>query len=146
MFKVHRSFTLSTGVKNNSIAVVVTPVETTVVYHNTVVFKFDSGTKAVTIRNGGYDTISTRTVINRALAEIGSEFSLVRIKGETMLQRETINGTFRAPFNGKAKLYPDGFVCEAHFMSDDFDHNCYYLNQATAYELASRNAQTVTVQ
>lgn len=68
MFKTHRSYDMTTGVKNNSIAVLAEPYRTQVIYHKTIVFTLDRKAKSkITLRNGGWDTISTRHVINRAL-------------------------------------------------------------------------------
>lgn len=52
MFKVHRSFNLTTGVKNNTIAVVNNEDGITVVYHKTPVFRaWRTGT--IELDNGG---------------------------------------------------------------------------------------------
>lgn len=83
MFKVHRTFTLSTGVKNASIAVVADGSRVDVIYHKTLVVSKRG--KTVTLRNGGWDTISTRAVINQALRELGTPYRLDRKKGVTVL-------------------------------------------------------------
>lgn len=67
MFKTHRTFELTNGVKNNSIAVVITGTETCVLYHNTTVFRHVHKTNKVYLNDGGWNTISTKIVINRAL-------------------------------------------------------------------------------
>lgn len=85
MFKVHRTFDLSTGVKNNSIAVLDTPNRVAVIYHQTLVVHFNKDKKVFVIRNGGYDTVSTRIVINRALFLLNCGMYLERRKGETVL-------------------------------------------------------------
>lgn len=104
MFKVHRSFDLVTGVKNNTIAVLNNVNEISVIYHETVVFKATNhlGLR-IELENGGYDTISTRSVINRALEQF-NEFRgvyLIRVKGKTMLSR---NGRL-TEFKGQETLY-----------------------------------------
>jgi hypothetical protein len=93
MFKTHRTFDLTTGVKNKSIAVfnnLENTGELRVIYHKTTVFSYFVGDDEVMLRDGGYDTVSTRIVINQALSELGhSGILLERIKGTTMLN---ING------------------------------------------------------
>ena len=86
MFKTHRTFDLSTGVKNNSIAVINKPNGLFVVYHNTIVLEKHG--KTITLRNGGWDTISTRAVINRALQNCCTSIARVyRKKGQTILEK-----------------------------------------------------------
>lgn len=69
MFNSHRNFDLTTGMKGATIAVIVGPKETSVLYHKTVVFRWDRKTGKVFINNGGWATISTTFVINRALSQ-----------------------------------------------------------------------------
>lgn len=78
MFKTHRTYCLTTGVKNNTIAVFCDGVKDTVkvIYHKTIVV--DANKKKIKLNNGGWDTISTRTVINRALEELNSDYRLER--------------------------------------------------------------------
>jgi hypothetical protein len=93
MFKVHRSYSLSTGVKNNSIAVINNGSKLTVVYHSTAVVQKTG--KTITLMNGGWDTVSTRAVINRALEQLCSASAhLFRKKGETFLFHNGITEPF----------------------------------------------------
>lgn len=88
MFKIHRSFDLSPGVKNNSIAVarIGSLGMILVTYHETVVVEANTKKNRITLRSGGWDTVSTRTVINQALSELGlNSIFLYRKKGVTML-------------------------------------------------------------
>ena len=93
MFKVHRSFTLSTGIKNSSIAVVNDGEFIVVVYHKTRVV--EKRRDKVIISDGGWDTVSTRMVINQALSELGSDAYLYRKKGRTMLHYNGVNTDFQ---------------------------------------------------
>ena len=77
MFKTHRTFDLSTGVKNNTIAVVHGKT-LTVVYHKTIVVERTG--KKITLRDGGWETISTRHVINNALRQMGLRMWLEKKK------------------------------------------------------------------
>lgn len=106
MFKIHRTFDLSTGVKNNSIAVISDAASTIVIYHNTRVFVATK--KCITLYNGGWDTISTRTVINNALSKIGHADGvfLERIKGVTMIN-----------IRGKRQVFESGFKLVAKDFS-----------------------------
>lgn len=107
MFKVRRSFNLSTGVKNNTIAVFNQGRAVIVLYHCTpVVIKAG---KLIQLNNGGWDTVSTRAVINRALEQMAPNTYLVRKrrKGETRTYLETtdINGiTQTVEFKGTHRL------------------------------------------
>lgn len=93
MFKVHRNFDLSTGVKNNTIAVVNDGNGgISVVYHKTLVVEARSS--KITLRDGGWNTVSTRLVINQALSEMGHRVYLFTKKGETLI---SINGVVK-PF------------------------------------------------
>jgi hypothetical protein len=80
MFKTHRTFDLTQGVKNASIAVVLNPYKTQVIYHKTVVVTYNHSTDTLELDNGGWDTISTRAVINRALDQLPLGFKLIRNK------------------------------------------------------------------
>lgn len=96
MFAIHRNFSLSTGIKGTTIAVVNTGVNIFVVYHKTLVV--EKRGRTVTLRNGGWDTVSTRHVINNCLSEIcSSECYLFRKRGETFLTQ-----------NGIVKLFVSG--------------------------------------
>ena len=96
MFKIHRTFNINTGVKNNSIAVINNPGHIQVIYHETIVVEAIRKTKKassnewfVTLNNGGWDTISTRIVINRALEQLpgfGRSYFLYRKKNKTCIQ------------------------------------------------------------
>lgn len=91
MFKVHRSFNLSTGVKNNSIAVInCSPSKLVVVYHKTPVVQKNGNT--ITLRNGGWESLSTCIVINNVLEQLPevSGHYVRRVKGSMVL--ETPNG------------------------------------------------------
>lgn len=70
MFKTHRTFDLTTGVKNATISVVNTTQAIYVVYHKTLVFSYNRKTNKIHLDNGGWNTISTRTVINNALSQV----------------------------------------------------------------------------
>ena len=99
MFNTHRNYTLSTGVKNNTIAVLNWSggKNIAVIYHRTPVVQ--KAGRNVVITNGGWDTLSTRTVINRALDQIPGFQGcyLERRKGKTLLnrfgKREEFTGT-----------------------------------------------------
>ncbi len=96
MFKNYRSYSLSTGVKTKGLAVISTATVTQVLLHKTIVVEKHGRT--VTLRNGGYDTVSTRTVINRALEQMAaSECYVFRKKGKTYL---TQNGVTQEFFDG----------------------------------------------
>lgn len=90
MFKVHRSYDFSTGVKNNSIAVINDTRTTKVIYHKTVVFEHTrnpcKSTAVITLRTNGWDTVSTRAVINRALENTGVDWRVVRKAGKSILK------------------------------------------------------------
>jgi len=94
MFGVHKNFDLTTGVKNNTICVINdAPNLVKVVYHKTIVFTHHkkhsasiNPTGLITLRTGGYDTISTRLVINRALEQSQIDWRIVREKGRSFLK------------------------------------------------------------
>ncbi len=104
MFKTHRTYELTTGVKNNTIAVVAKSNLIEVLYHETIVVtavrkKSKDGFKwEVALSNGGWDTVSTKAVINRALEQIpGYEgYYLSRIKGVTMLNNSNTKVKFES--------------------------------------------------
>ena len=99
MFKTHRTFTLETGVKNNSIAVIGHGESIDVVYHKTIVVSKRG--RNVTLSNGSWDTVSTRAVINRALEQMAlSECYLYRKKNQTFI---TQNGVIK-PFVSGMKI------------------------------------------
>ncbi len=98
MFRVHRTYELTTGVKNNTIAVFNDRKSIKVLYHKTIVI--DANAKKVTIRNGGWDTTSTRLVINRGLEKLMlSHWYLEHSKGITYL-RNSKSG-FKCIFNNE---------------------------------------------
>lgn len=107
MFKTHRTYDLTTGVKSSTIAVFNQGKVLTVIYHKTpVVIKAGS---TIVLNNGGWDTVSTRAVINRALSLLAPNTFLVRkrIKGETRtyLESTDINGiTKRVEFTRETRL------------------------------------------
>ena len=99
MFQKSRNYTLSQGVKSPSIAVFRDSTLTQVLYHRTIVLQEEGG--HVRINTGGWDTVSTRIVINRALDQIpGKDAALVREKGVTWLY---LDGS-RLPFDGEARF------------------------------------------
>lgn len=98
MFNTHRTYTLETGVKNNTIAVFNQGRATIVIYHKTPVFV--KAGKLINITNGGFDTVSTRLVINRALAQTCDHTRLIRVKGKTILQQ----GLNVKTFTGSARV------------------------------------------
>lgn len=99
MFKKHRNYNLETGTKGSAIAIFNQGKRIAVVYHQTIVVQ-KIGRK-VTLDNGGWDTISTRHVINRALEQMATSVCyLYRKKGQTML---TQNGIVK-PFNGRMTI------------------------------------------
>lgn len=85
MFQKYRSYSLSNGVKTKALAVFNDGSEISVMLHRTVVVQ-KSAAGTVTLRDGGWDTISTRTVINTALRELAPGWSVVRRKGATYLE------------------------------------------------------------
>ena len=97
MFQTHRSYDLSTGVKNNSIAVLnyqnsdMDIID--VLYHKTIVVSKRG--RVVTLRNNGWDTVSTRAVINRALEQMATSVTyLHRVKGQTVLTQNGVSQAF----------------------------------------------------
>ena len=94
MFGVHRNFDLTTGVKNKTICVINdAPNLTHVIYHKTIVFTHHkkrsaslNSTGVITLRTGGYDTVSTRIVINNCLSKTGLDWRIVREKGRSFLK------------------------------------------------------------
>jgi hypothetical protein len=104
MFRTHRTYSLTTGVKNNSIAVIADCDAITVIYHKTIVVNAQliRGRWVVTLNNGGWDTASTRIVINTALEQIPgcSGVYLSRHKGQTVVN---VNGE-RVTFQSGWKL------------------------------------------
>jgi hypothetical protein len=98
MFKTHRTYDLSTGVKNNSIAVLNNSKGLFVTYHKTTVYEQQG--KKITLRSGGWDTISTRAVINRALEAMGIRMTLTRIviKKQRYTILKDIDNNIELPF------------------------------------------------
>jgi len=97
MFNTHRTYSLSTGVKNNTIAVISDPRRIKVIYHKTEVFeaRLTPTGWTITLRNGGWDTVSTRIVINRALEQLcGTPTYLERRKNETYLVHNGLRESF----------------------------------------------------
>lgn len=83
MFRTHKTFNLSTGLKSPTIAVVNTTAKVFVVYHSTIVC--EATPKTVTLRDGGWDTISTRYVINTALERLGVNQRVIRHKNRSLI-------------------------------------------------------------
>lgn len=82
MFKTHRTYDLSTGVKNNAIAVFNDQKTIRVVYHKTTVVTaktLKNGKMKVLLNSGGWSTLSTAIVMTRALIQIPS-FENARVK------------------------------------------------------------------
>lgn len=103
MFKVHRTYDLSTGVKNNSIAVFNQGKVCVVLYHKTPVFV--RAGKTIVLNNGGWDTVSTRAVINRALEMSAPRTYLTRKKGVTMIESIDVNEIKQSvPFKNNMRL------------------------------------------
>lgn len=98
MFKTHRTFDLSTGLKGTTIAVVNDGARLDVIYHKTCVVSKRG--KTITLRNGGWDTVSTRIVISQALSEMRAGVWIERYKGETVLcsRRDNEGHYDKAPF------------------------------------------------
>lgn len=99
MFKIHRSFELTPGVKNNSIAVYHNEGSIGVLYHKTQVFhatRLKNGSYKITLRSGGWPTISTAIVMTTALERIpGFQNARVsRKKGELIYS----DGRLSIPF------------------------------------------------
>lgn len=92
MFRTHRTFTLDNGVKNNTIAVLNDGQNIAVIYHRTTVFE-KRGNK-ITLRTGGWQTISTKFVINRALEESNLPWRVQGKRGDF----EVSNGEKVFPF------------------------------------------------
>lgn len=85
MFKTYRTFDLRTGVKSKALAVINLGKNLAVILHQTVVLR--TAGKSIILDNGGWDTQSTRIVINQALNCLGvGPFYLFRSKGETLIQ------------------------------------------------------------
>jgi hypothetical protein len=103
MFKTHRNFELTAGVKNNTIAVFVDGPLVSVIYHKTCVFKYNRLTGELTLNNGGWDTVSTRAVLKNALSQIGFTFERNRKKENMILDRD---GKLVAHFTGALKIRP----------------------------------------
>lgn len=95
MFQSYRQYSLTQGVKTKALAVFSTASETIVLLHQTpVVHAKRRGQKySIQLRNGGWDTLSTRIVINRALSQIpgADRYYISRDKGETIV-RDVSNG------------------------------------------------------
>lgn len=95
MFKAHRSYDLTTGVKSKTIAVFNSGSKIRVLYHKTIVVY--ASKRQIILDNGGWDTVSTRHVINTALYELGSSYRLVRNKGKTKLIQNEYQKPSQAP-------------------------------------------------
>lgn len=108
MFKTHRTFELTPGVKNNSIAVFHNNGTIGVLYHKTQVFTakaMKSGGWKVEIRDGGWNTISTRIVINNAFERLVSgSYFLYTKKGQTYIQIPFSDVTKDLPFDREMTL------------------------------------------
>lgn len=84
MFKIHRTFGLASGVKNNSIAVFSDAKQIQVIYHSTVVVSatYGRGRWTVKLNSGGWPTVSTAIVMTTALRQIpGFDCYFVNRKG-----------------------------------------------------------------
>src|ERR1035437_7356289 len=81
-------FDLSTGAKTSSLSVLNNGKGLIqVLYLKTIVFTFKETpkTKVFTLDDGGWDTVSTRFAINRAMRELFLPYELIRKKKRTML-------------------------------------------------------------
>ena len=103
MFKTHRTFELTAGVKNNTIAVFAGSDWARVMYHQTIVFSINRNTGEITLDNGGWDTVSTRAVIGRALVQVGFSLQRNRKKENLIVDSE---GKLVAHFEGYLKFKP----------------------------------------
>lgn len=103
MFKTHRTFELTTGVKNNTIAVLSTNNVVSVLYHKTVVVEYNYNTRTLKLDNGGWDTVSTRAVIANAIGQLGFKFQRNRKKENLILDND---GKLIAEFNGYLIVKP----------------------------------------
>ncbi len=54
-------------------------------YHSTDIVTYDEKTTRVTLRTGGYDTVTTRRRMNQAAQQFGLGFQVVRRSGSTMV-------------------------------------------------------------
>lgn len=99
MFSTHRTFSLTTGVKSATIAIFSKPKEVAVLYHQTVVVEARAST--ITLRDGGWDTVSTRHVINQALHELGVRTRLIRHKKQTLICSIDELGKYPSPKDGR---------------------------------------------
>jgi len=100
MFKTLRNYEFEQGVKSKSLAVLYCGDTLAVLYHKTIVV--DITDEKIKLNNGGYDTVSTRIVINRALELMGRQYVMQRIKGKTYLT-DARTGLSKA-FNGRAVI------------------------------------------
>lgn len=55
-------------------------------YHSTDIVTYDEKTTRVTLRTGGYDTVTTRRRMNQAAQQFGLGFQVVRVRGATMVR------------------------------------------------------------
>lgn len=108
MFKTHRTFTLETGVKSNSIAVFNQGKAIIVLYHKTPVAIIAGST--LVLNNGGWDTVSTRAVMNRVLELVTDSgtpeafdlrIRLVRKRGKTFLEQA---GLIRGEYKNNMRI------------------------------------------
>lgn len=62
---------------------------TIITYHRTAIVEFDGDT--ITLRTGGWDSVTTRRKMNQAAAQFGLCYSVFRDKGESFIRQP--NGT-----------------------------------------------------
>ena len=55
--------------------------KTLITYHSTVIVEFDD--KTITLRTGGWDSVTTRRKMNQAANQFGLPFGVHREKGES---------------------------------------------------------------
>lgn len=58
---------------------------TIITYHRTAIVEFDGDT--ITLRTGGWDSVTTRRKMNQAAAQFGLHYSVFRDKGESLIRQ-----------------------------------------------------------
>lgn len=57
---------------------------TVITYHSTAIVEFDADT--ITLRTGGWDTVTTRRKMNQAAVQFGLRYAVFRDKGESFIR------------------------------------------------------------
>lgn len=124
MFKTHRTYSLSTGVKGNTLAVINhSPNDISVIYHSTMVVRKHGQT--ITLMHNGWDTVSTRIVINRALEQLcNSQAFHFRYDSENI----QAGGTMTRKQYWVRLVYADQPCTETNYMGNPTD--CRYRIRA----------------